>query len=41
MDASEIFSRLNAKDVIFPKEMEDSFFQSQMHESIFLEEIKT
>ena len=34
MDASEICSkRLNAKEVIFPKEMENSFFQSQMDES--------
>ena len=40
MDASEIYSkRLNAKEVIFPKENEK--FQSQMDESNFLEEIKT
>ena len=31
MDASEIYSkRLNAKEVIFPKKMENSFFQPQM-----------
>ena len=31
MDASEIYSkRLNAKEVIFPPKMENSFFQSQM-----------
>ena len=42
MDASEIYSkRLNAKEVIFPKEMESSFFQSQMDESNLLEEIGT
>ena len=41
MDASEIYSkRLNAKEVIFPKEKENSFFQSQMDESTPLEEIK-
>ena len=34
MDASEIYSkRLNAKEVIFPKEKENLFFQSQMDES--------
>ena len=33
MDASEIYSkRLNTKEVIFPKKMENSFFQSQMDE---------
>ena len=33
MDASEIYSkRLNAKEVIFPKKMENSYFQSQMDE---------
>ena len=33
MDASEIHSkRHNAKEVIFPKQMENSFFQSQMDE---------
>ena len=33
MDASEICSkRLNAKEVIFPREMENSCFQSQMDE---------
>ena len=33
MDASEIYSkRLNAEEVIFPKKMENSFFQSQMDE---------
>ena len=32
-DASEIYSkRLNAKEVIFPKKVENSFFQSQMDE---------
>ena len=42
MDASEIYSkRLNAKEVIFPKEQENLFFQSQMDESNILEEIKT
>ena len=42
MDASEIYSkRLNAKEVILPKENEILFFQSQMDESNFLEEIKT
>ena len=42
MDASEIYSkRLNAKEVIFPKENEKLFFQSQMDESTPLEEIKT
>ena len=40
MDASEIYSkRLNAKEVIFPKE-NGKFFQSQMDESNFLEEIR-
>ena len=40
MDASEIYSkRLNAKEVIFPKQGE--FFPSQMDESKPLEEIKT
>ena len=33
MDASEIYSkRLNAKEVIFPQKMENSFFQPQMDE---------
>ena len=33
MDASEIYSkRLDAKEVIFPKEKENLFFQSQMDE---------
>ena len=33
MDASEIYSkRLNAKEVIFPKQMENSYYQSQMDE---------
>ena len=42
MDASEIYSkRLNAKEVIFPKEMEISYSQSQMDESNPLEEIRT
>ena len=37
MDASEIYSkRLNAKEVIFPKEKENLFFQSQMDEPIKL-----
>ena len=41
MDASEIYAkRLNAKEVIFPKKMENSFFQSQMDESKPLEEIR-
>ena len=41
MDASEIYSkRLNAKEVIFHKKMENLFFQPQMDESNFLEEIK-
>ena len=39
MDASEIYSkRLNAKEVIFPKE--GDFFQSQMDESKHQEEIR-
>ena len=39
MDASEIYSkRLNAKEVIFPKEKDNLFFQSQMDESNPLEE---
>ena len=42
MDASEIYSkRLNAKEVIFPKEKVEFIFQSQMDESNPLEEIKT
>ena len=42
MDASEIYSkRLNAKEVIFPKEKENLFFQSKMEESNTLEEIRT
>ena len=41
MDASEIYSkRLNAKEVIFPREKENLFFQSQMDESKPLEEIR-
>ena len=41
MDASEIYSkRLNAKEVIFPKQGK-FIFQSQMHESKPLEEIRT
>ena len=41
MDASEIYSkRLNAKEVIFSKEMENLFFRSQMDESTPLEEIR-
>ena len=40
MDASEIYSkRLNAKDVIFPKQGE-FIFQSLMDESKHLEEIR-
>ena len=42
MDASEINSkRLNAKEVIFPKEKGENNFRSQMDESNPLEEIKT
>ena len=42
MDASEIYSkRLNAKEVIFPKEGEFLFFQSKMDEWKPLEEIRT
>ena len=42
MDALEIDSkRLNAKEVIFPKEKGEIIFQSQMDESNPLEEIKT
>ena len=34
MDVSEIYSkRLNAKEVIFPEKMKNSYFQSQMNES--------
>ena len=41
MDASEIYSkRLNAKEVIFPKEKGEFIFQSQMDESKPLEEIR-
>ena len=41
MDASEIYSkRLNAKEVIFPKKKENLFFQPQMDESNFVEEIR-
>ena len=41
MDASDIYSkRLNAKEVIFPKEYGKSFSQPQMEKSIFLEEIR-
>ena len=41
MDASEIYSkRLNAKEVIFPKETGKFIFQPQMDESHFLEEIR-
>ena len=39
MDASEIYSRLNAKEVIFTKQGE-FIFQPQMDESTFLEEIR-
>ena len=43
MDASEMYSkRLNAKEVIYPKEKKDNLFlQSQMDESKPLEEIRT
>ena len=42
MDASEIHSkRLNAKEVIFPKEKGKFIFTSQMNESESLEEIRT
>ena len=42
MDASEIYSkRLDAKEVIFPKENGKFIFHSQMDESNFLEEIRT
>ena len=42
MDASEIYSkRLNAKEVIFPKESGIFIFQSQKDESKPLEEIRT
>ena len=41
MDASEIYSkRLNAREVIFPKENAKFIFQPQMDESNFLEEIR-
>ena len=41
MDASEIYpERLNVKEVIFPKNIENSYFQSQMDESKFLEEMR-
>ena len=41
MDAPEIRTqRLNAKEVIFPKEYGKFIFQPQMDESIFLEEIR-
>ena len=42
MDASEIYSkRLNAREVLFPKENGNFFFfQPQMDESNFLEEIR-
>ena len=41
MDASAIhFKRLNAKEVIFPKEMEILYAQSQMEQSKFLEKIR-
>ena len=39
-DASEITKRLNAKEVIFPKENGKFILQPQMDESIFLEEIR-
>ena len=41
MDASEIYSkRLKAKEVIFHPKMENLFFQPQMDESNFMEEIR-
>ena len=41
MDSSEIYSkRLNAKEVIFPKEKGKFIFQSQMDDSKPLEEIR-
>ena len=41
MDASEIHAKsFNAKEVIFPKRMENSYSQSQMDESNFLEEVR-
>ena len=41
MHASEIYSkRFNAKEVIFPKEKGEFIFQSQMDESIFMDEIR-
>ena len=41
MDASEIYSkRLNAKEVIFPKQNKKFIFQSQMDESNLLEKIR-
>ena len=41
MDASEIYSeRLNAKQVIFPKENGNFIFQPQMDESNIPEEIR-
>ena len=41
MDASEFYpKRLNAKEVILPKENENFVFQPQMDESNFLEEIR-
>ena len=42
MDASEIYlKRLNAKEVIFPKEKGEFIFHPQMDEPNFLEEIRT
>ena len=39
MEASEIYcKRLNAKEVRYPKENENIFFQPQMDESVFLED---
>ena len=41
MDASEIYSKkLNAKEVIFPKENVNFIFYWQMDESKFTEEIR-
>ena len=41
MDASEIYSkRLNAKEVMFSKKMENLHFHPQMDESNLLEEIR-
>ena len=42
MDASEIHARrLNAKEVLTPMKVKNSFSQSQMERSKFLEKIRT